>query len=384
MEAVKEKFLQYGVTETLADKAINNGLTVSKCRTLSQKDMVSKYNMEPNEAKILAKRTKRQPIDSDVLYQLLENSNYTCNICKGSKGVSYVVHHIEEYEITQDNGYHNLIVLCPNDHDLAHSSGLAMGITKEQLVKSKLSWEKSVELANLERASKLININDDAIDYVNIYRIEEFCVNLFSKIPETTITTHLKTRGILNSNNSFDQKYVQNSLSNGRYLFDYINSSETEHYKQLLKKIIGVTDFLNLDEHLNVKSLKSGVLNGKYAYFTGGVCAKGVSTPITKETQSVLMHYTRRKFRIEWVLDPMFLMSMSAINRIGGKNRYIIYCLIRSVMKDDETSQWIIKASPLLIALPSTFVDKTPVIAYEKQYNKYVELGWITPPEDGA
>lgn len=69
-------------------------------------------------------------------------------------------------------------------------------------------------------------------------------------------------------------------------------------------------------------------------------------------------------------------MSMSAIVRIGGKNRYIIYCLVRTVDEREDGSV-LVKASPLLIAQPTKYVDKTPAIGYQKKYERYVEAGLI-------
>lgn len=377
MTAKLDKFLQYGVSTDIADKARKANLTVSKCRVIGQEDLVSNYGMTLDEAKYLQNCVTRQPIEEEVLQLLLENSNFTCNICKGQKGSAYIVHHIEEYEKNQNNLYNNLIVLCPNDHDMAHQSGLSMKITPKQLVRSKEAWEKFVEQTNVTRASQAIDINDDAIDYVNVNRIEELCISVFNEIPETSLTTRLQNKGILDIHRSFDQKYVQEHLSNGRYLFDYTNSGETEHYKQLMQLVAEKTDFINLDSYLKVSTLRSVEIEGRYAYFIGGVSARAPKVPITINTSTILMHYNKRRFRIEWVLDPQFLMSMSAITRIGGKNRYIIYCFVRSILDDKETKTWLIKASPLLIAQPKKWIHKTPNIAYEKQYKAYVTQGLV-------
>lgn len=65
------------------------------------------------------------------------------------------------------------------------------------------------------------------------------------------------------------------------------------------------------------------------------------------------------------------MMSMSAIGRIGGKNRYIIYCLVRTVEQQADKIT-LFRASPLLIAQPSKWVHKTPAIAYERKYAEYI------------
>jgi len=165
--------------------------------------MVSKFGLAPNEAKILSQCVRREPIDEKIVQLLLEHSNFVCCVCKGQKGPSYIIHHIVEYEITQDNTYNNLIVLCPADHDLAHQGGLTLRLTESQLRTTKSRWEQQVEAANAQRAAQQIKVNDGAIDYVNVKRIEELCVRLFEKIPQTTFTAqpaqgvHFRSWGFL-------------------------------------------------------------------------------------------------------------------------------------------------------------------------------------------
>lgn len=342
--------------------------------------MISKYGLSASEAKTLAAAVRRAGIDSNVVQLLLERSNFVCCVCKGAKSPAYIIHHIVEYEKTQDNKYKNLAVLCPTDHDLAHQGGLTLRLTEDQVRKAKSTWEKQVAVANAQRAAQKIEVSDDAIDYVNVKRIEELCVRLFKKIPQTALTVNLKAAGILKNDGSFDQKYVQANLSGGRYLFDYITHQETEHYKQLMQKVAAVIDFIDLDAVLSADLTQLEGSEGKYAFFIGGVYARGPDLPITASTPAVVMHYSRKRIRIEWILDPVFLMSMSAISRIGGKNRYIIYCLVRTVDVRQDGSV-LVKASPLLIAQPTKYVDKTPMIGYQKKYERYVEAGLIDEDE---
>lgn len=271
--------LQYGVATTLAEKANDAGLTVSKVRALSQTDMVSKYGLSADEIKTLVAAVRRAPIDADTAQLLLERSNFVCCICKGQKSPAYIIHHIVEYEKTQDNRYTNLAVLCPSDHDLAHQGGLTLRLSGDQIRSAKTSWEKQVEIANAQRAAQKIEVSDDAIDYVNIKRVEELCIRLFKKIPRTGLAVNLKRAGILKKDGSFDQKHVQNHLSGGRYLFDYITHQEAEHYKQLMQEVAKVVDFVDLDAAASAGSTQLRAAEGKYAYFIGGgICHRARST----------------------------------------------------------------------------------------------------------
>lgn len=147
------KFLQYGVSQELGRCAVAIGLTVTKVRTASQKDLRDK-GFTTEEAKALKVAVIRHAIDETVLLSLLENSNYLCNCCKGDKGQSFIVHHIEEYSTSQDNSYDNLIVLCPTCHDQAHRSStqLTLSISPKMLRYSKANWEVEVEQRNSGRA----------------------------------------------------------------------------------------------------------------------------------------------------------------------------------------------------------------------------------------
>ena len=366
VEEKTAKLTHYGISSEIANKATSAGLTTTKAKTITQEEMAKNYRLTEEEVQIVCNAVKRIPIKRQVAQVLLERSNFLCNVCKGDKSHAFVIHHIEEYESTQDNSYENLIVLCPSDHDAAHHGGLSLKIKKGQLKQCKASWEKQVEIGNARKAAQQIEIVDDAIDYVNVRRIEELCVRLFNRIPDTTISNQLKSLRILRPDGSFDQGYVKSVLSGGRYLFDYSSSREPEHFKQLLQQISRCVNFVDLDVESNGGFEALRCAQGSYAFFTGGVYAKGPEMPINNETQPVVMYYQRKRLKIEWILDPMFLMSSSAIGRIGGKNRYIIYCLVRTVEKSEDGTV-LVKAGALLIAQPRKFVDKTPVTAYRSK-----------------
>ena len=115
----------------------------------------SRYGIEKEEAKRIKKCIKRQPIEMDVVQKLVENSNYLCCCCKGMKSDSYIIHHLVEYEISQDNSYDNFAVLCLNDHDLAHrGKGITNTLIADQIRRSKLEREKQVQIHHGKRRSK--------------------------------------------------------------------------------------------------------------------------------------------------------------------------------------------------------------------------------------
>lgn len=364
-DSITNNLLRYGIGLNLATRAEQMGLTLQRIRNTKKATLIGDHGFSEDEATELKNSVKRKPIPEELVSVLLERSNFVCCVCKGEKGKSYVIHHIVPYAETQDNTYGNLIVLCPNDHDLAHGSGLTMRITQKQLRSAKSSWEQEVIEANVRRAAQLVEVNEHTVDYINIRRIEQLSVSVLGNIPVTNFTQSLQRAKILDSNRSFDQKYVRNNLSGRNYLFDYIAHCEPEHYKQILEKIAAKLEFVDLEKlsRDGLGQLKTAV--GHIAYFIGGVTSKGVPMPIPEGAPAVTATYRRKKFAIEWLLDPNYLMSTSAIGRLGQKYRYIIYFRVMSI----ETSKngcTLIKGSPLLLAQPSCYVDKTPRIRYTK------------------
>lgn len=153
MGKIYDTYLQYGVESNVAIKYENMKLPVTTYRTTSIENLMSKYGVKKEEAKRIKKCIQRQPISIDVVQKLLENSNYVCCCCKGMKSDSFIIHHLVEYEISQDNSYDNLAVLCLNDHDLAHrEKGTSIKLTIEQIRQSKRNWEKQVQIHNIATA----------------------------------------------------------------------------------------------------------------------------------------------------------------------------------------------------------------------------------------
>lgn len=150
MGRLLETYLRYGVPSDLAVKFESLGLSATAFRATPTQKLVEHYDLSAEEVSWVKQCITRQPIDDEVIQKLLENSNFVCCCCKGAKGDSYIIHHIIEYETSQDNSYDNLAVLCPNDHDLAHRAPrLTNKLTTDQIRKSKASWEDQVRLHNL-------------------------------------------------------------------------------------------------------------------------------------------------------------------------------------------------------------------------------------------
>lgn len=148
--SLNETFIQYGVPSNWAHEYELIGISVSTFRTTPKKNLIDKYKIPEDQIKFVKNCLVRQPIDNSIVQKLLENNGFVCCICKGQKSDAYIIHHIVEYSLTKDNKYSNLAVVCPNDHDLAHRTGvmLTSRITEKQIREAKNSWELQVKKEN--------------------------------------------------------------------------------------------------------------------------------------------------------------------------------------------------------------------------------------------
>jgi ABC-type oligopeptide transport system ATPase subunit len=154
--SLANKYIQYGVPSNWAHNYDLVGLSITVFKQTTKKNLESKYSIPKVQIDFVKKCLVRQPIDEPISQKLLENNNFLCCLCKGQKSDAYIIHHIVDYSISQDNSYSNLAVLCPNDHDLAHRKGVALTnkISEKEIREAKKSWEKQVRLENKNRAVK--------------------------------------------------------------------------------------------------------------------------------------------------------------------------------------------------------------------------------------
>jgi hypothetical protein len=368
-------YLQYGVSSDLANKLNSLGIPKTTFENTSNKNLVSKYNLKIEEIILVKELIKRKPIENDIIEQLLENSNFTCCICKGVKGKSYIIHHIEEYSINQNNGYHNLAVLCPNDHDLAHKKGksLTSTLTEEQIITQKHKWQLEVQRINIEKASISGNIFE--VDFLNVPRILELCIEIFGGIPDTAYTQNLINSDLIESDGNLNEVKISTFAKNPNtplIFFAPLGSAMLRtHYYEIFKALIAHLNFKDLDLLLNKTSIKTGII-GEYCYYVGGLYSSPLSEHIDKNSEEMKFHLSKKKTKVEWLVDPKYFASSSAKWRTANRTNYMIYGKIRNVRVEviDGEKIIVIDIRPYCFGLPELTKHRTPDIAYRDEIDE--------------
>ena len=116
----KENILKYGISENIVDVLLDHNYTVSKIRVASKEDL---NFLQSDQIKIVKENIRRNPIPDDIFEQLVRDSELLCCFCWNiDDNKPIVIHHIEEYNISQNNNYDNLVDVCSNHHADKHTT----------------------------------------------------------------------------------------------------------------------------------------------------------------------------------------------------------------------------------------------------------------------
>ncbi|GBQ30679.1 HNH endonuclease [Gluconacetobacter azotocaptans] len=349
-------FVNYGVPLELAERAKRLNLTKAKIQAFRRPELMQ-MGLSEEDVKCLKDCLVRVPIPDETVYLLLGNSNSTCCVCKGQKGQTYIIHHIKPYATSQDNKYENLIVLCPSCHDIAHHpSGLTLGISAKNLRKRKADWENEVALANSHRAAAQFKITSLGVDYANITRLEQACRGLLGEIPALSGAKNLRNFGVrFHADGTMNIDDILERLSNGRFLFNFPGSASSLYWIELVEQLGSVVPFhdINAADTAGVTALHS--LSGQFAFYTGFCQGERVPEPIRWPSDPINVSAELDNVVINFAVDPLYLLSATAISRIRERNRYAVYFWIRSVDTEPAMTKTTISAIPLLIAAPAGF-----------------------------
>lgn len=134
-----------GLDSKLAKKIVSKGYTLSKLKSASKTDLPRIF--ESWEVSPIIEATKRKPFSSEIIDRLVKESDWKCCICWDIFGEkAMVIHHIIEHSKTQDDSYDNLVLLCSEHHNLAHSNWkISRHPLPPELIKQrKIKWTEAV------------------------------------------------------------------------------------------------------------------------------------------------------------------------------------------------------------------------------------------------
>jgi|GEM_PF-4284522 len=162
----KENLMKYGISEKYAEILTVNNFNVTKLRTSNKKDLASVFN--DKQIKEVKELIKRKPITDEVFEQIVDDTELQCCFCWNIEETKpTIIHHIEEYNVSQNNDYDNLVVVCLNHHAEIHTK---RQISQQNFPPIKIikQREKFIQALKDYRAGNRVAPGKENLDRINL------------------------------------------------------------------------------------------------------------------------------------------------------------------------------------------------------------------------
>ncbi len=171
MSDVKDFLMGYGAEDKISEFIENIPITVDDIKTKSKNELL-KLGLSEHVVEAI-QDTKRKPIPEKILNQVLHESAFTCVVCRNISR-SVIVHHLDKYSKTKSNLESNLVVLCTDHHNEAHTKHeLTRNLTKARIIEMKSKWLKEVAENKKIALLRSIQIEEDKGNKNYVYYIDE-------------------------------------------------------------------------------------------------------------------------------------------------------------------------------------------------------------------
>ncbi|MCT8335855.1 HNH endonuclease [Leptospira sp. 85282-16] len=320
-----------GIPSNIADSIIKNKYTLQTLK-LETSDKLKKLGLTEEQIEQIY-HEERPPIPLDIVTKLIFESRNTCNICR-DQSLPIIIHHIIPWHQSRNNAETNLILLCLLCHDKVHSKrDLTYNISFEQLKDLKQKWLKETKTHDSKIIQGLIIEKKANWDYINLGRLLELASSLNISLT-TDYTSHLSqynivnNSGLLNDIESWKIKQLPQY-----YLYDFgIGNYLYYNYKDILTKVVGKIDIVNLDNIWSKKNLLTFVSTGTIIYCSGGLYFKDESEFNKDRNQSRRCYLQKRNIKVETTFDAYYSTSSSAKHdHLCGHKSGSILGIIKSI-----------------------------------------------------
>ena len=160
MNPTYKSLIAKGISSDIANKVIDKNHTLKSLSALSANELLEFGISDLLKNQIFD--SNRPPIPDNIIYNLFYKSKRTCCICRDSNR-SIVIHHIKEWSKSKSNEENNLVVLCVQHHDEAHTKKEhSQNLTSQYIISAKNKWEDEVKNTDnqlLKFDFKELNVN---------------------------------------------------------------------------------------------------------------------------------------------------------------------------------------------------------------------------------
>lgn len=302
--------IKRGIDSITAEKVYKKEYSLNKLRITDDKKLLD-IGLTQEQINLI-KDESRPPIPEETVNKLLYESNFTCCICKDSSN-GIIIHHIDEWHISKSHDQNNLVVLCPNHHDKAHShSDLTLNLTKDRLIDFKEKWIEEVKHKTALALKEKQKASNNRYDYFNIKRLLELCRHYGISNNNTTFN-YLRDINILDKNGNINSYIYWKTASKVTLcLFHPFECNYLYLYmKELMDLLLECIEVKDLDTLWDKKTVSDFIHEGDFITFSGGVYLKNISKS-DGDDQPRLIYSKKRGIKVESEINAFWATSSSS------------------------------------------------------------------------
>lgn len=318
-----------------------SGFTLSKLKCMTKDELL---NLGLNEE--VSKTISNEPrpsIPQKTISKLLFDSRYTCCVCR-NREKPIIIHHIEPWEESRSHDIKNLVVLCLEHHDEAHSKReLSISLTADKIRKMKEEWlekvkelDKEVVLDAIE-PKEWFEVMSVCWDYFNINRIYELADNLNINIVDSNkYFLSLYRQGYVDKNGMLISSQVSKYVSkDSLYWLDFMGGTLISYfYKETMRKIIGATEIVILNDIWTKPQIESILRSGNIVFIQGAFYFRQISKCHIGKNQSRIAYRQAKEIKLEFQFNPWHCVSGSShYNHLTGRKVATVIAIVRSVTR---------------------------------------------------
>lgn len=327
-----------------ATSLAESGLTVTKLQTMQTGELTA-LGFSPTEIEAVRKGG-RPPIPSETLSKLLFDNRYQCCICR-DPSKPFIVHHIDEWSNSRSHKIDNLIVLCLEHHNKAHSkSTLSQNLDQKSLRDFKSQWESEVK--NLDARSVIEALSGEYAHwaFINEMRLFELADEHGIHLKSLAAFYRANRDGIVDSEghplpvrtNTF-YKYEGPSILT-RYAF----------MKELLEEVIEQIPVMNISDHLDKGVIMPSIFEGDFIITQGS----HVFSPLTDVKKGIGQDC--RGIRRANNVEISFVFDRWAAASSSSKNSWLVGTKAAASLvqvRDIKREEGVVKLTGTVIAIAS-------------------------------
>jgi len=315
-----------------AEALAKSGVTVTSLKQMDRSQLLN-LGVTTAVADILLSE-KRPPIQPAIVSQLLFKSKMICCVCRESNK-SVIIHHLNGWAKTRKHDEKDLVVICLQHHDEAHSQkALSQNLTPAVLRDLKQKWEQRVVEQDAQAIVGISNASYAHWDYFNHNRLLKIASAMHIAPSSLEGFYECRAAGVVTNDGlmvELDESGVTNKdkyyLYEGEYLlirYHYMTS--------LIEEIIKRSIIVDITNHWKKEELVTLAPEGALIFCQGAFNFKRLSKG-PKGPQQLRRGYRRAEgIDLQFVFDAWECTSSSSkSDRLSGRTVANIFGLVQTV-----------------------------------------------------